>query len=332
VNPADTGPGAASGAARSRHWSTIGEVTCAWGVWFLYFLHRIFGRTLFRIVIYPVVTYFWLTRPLARRSSMAFLTRVEQTAGTFGGRPTWRHSLRHLFCFGDTLLDKLLAIGGRYRFDNVRYEGVEVLREQIARGQGGVIMTAHLGCLELCRAVADRRDGMRLTVLVHTQHAEQFNQILSRLDPESGVQLYQIVDISPATALELSARVQAGEFVAIAGDRAPAHGGRAVRVPFMGAPARFPIGPYVLASLMRCPLYALGCIRQRDGYLLRFTELAREVKLRRPRREEALVELATAYAAWLQAIVLESPYDWFNFYDFWADDPVTAGRQVAAAS
>ena len=47
------------------------------------------------------------------------------------------------------------------------------------------------------------------------------------------------------------------------------------------------------------------------------------------RREQALVALATAYAAWLEALVVQSPYDWFNFYEFWADDPVTVGRQGA---
>ncbi|KAI3593091.1 Lysophospholipid acyltransferase [Cupriavidus sp. U2] len=319
--------GAALQAGRSRHWSTIGEVTCMWGVWCLYFLYRIFGRTLFRLAAYPVVTYYWATHPLARRSSLDFLTRVQQTAGTVGTVPGWRHTLRHLFSFADTLLDKLLAIGGRYRFGNVTREGNEVLVEQIARGQGGIIMTAHMGCLELCRVLANQRDGMRLTVLVHTRHAERFNRILSRIDPKSGVQLYQVDDISPATALDLTAKVQAGEFVAIAGDRAPAHGGRAVRVPFMGAPARFPVGPYVLAALMRCPLYAMGCVRHGDGHLLRFTELSHAVVLPRANRDAALTALATSYAAWLQALVAQSPYDWFNFYDFWADDPVQTGRQ-----
>ena len=323
--------GAGSGAARrapSRHWSTIGEATCVWGVWCLYGLYRVFGRALFRAVLYPVVTYYWITHPLARRASMDYLIRMD-AVGAAGARPTWRHTLRHLFSFADTLLDKLLAIGGQYRFGNVIREGHQVLLDQIASGQGGIIMTAHMGCLELCRVLANQRQGLRLTVLVHTAHAERFNRILSRLDPKSGLQLYQVDDISPATALDLAARVQAGEFVAIAGDRAPAHGGRAVRVPFLGTPARFPVGPYVLASLMRCPLFAMGCVRHGDGHLLRFTEITRHVVLPRASRDAALTALATAYAAWLEALLVRSPYDWFNFYDFWADDPVRTGRQDA---
>ena len=311
---------------RAQHWSMIGESTCVWGIWLLYALYRVFGRFLFRAAMLPVVLYFWLAYPLARRSSMEYLQRLESVTGALGQRPTWRHSVRHLFSFGDTILDKLLAIGRHYRFDRVSKEGADVLLRQIASGQGGIIMTAHVGCLELCRAMANRIDGLRVTVLVHTAHAQRFNRILARLDPESTLQLYQIDDISPATALELAAKIEAGEFVAIAGDRTPAHGGRAVRVPFLGAPARFPVGPYVLAALLKCPLFAMGCVRQGDGHLIRFAELERNVTLPRAAREARFAMLARRYAGWVEGLVALSPYDWFNFYDFWADDPISVGR------
>lgn len=324
VHPDTSSSGSQS--ARAQHWSAIGEATCVWGIWLLYALYRVFGRVLFRMVMVPVVAYFWLAYPLARRSSADYLRRMEAATGAIGKRPNWRHSLLHLFSFGDTILDKLLAIGGRYRFEHVSKEGADVLLRQIASRQGGIIMTAHVGCLELCRAMANRIDGLRLTVLVHSAHAERFNRILARLDPDSTLQLYQIDDISPATAVELSARIQAGEFVAIAGDRAPAHGGRAVRVPFLGAPARFPVGPYVLAALLKCPLFAMGCVRAGNGHVIRFTELARSVTLPRAGREARLAELAQRYVDWLELLVVRSPFDWFNFYDFWAEDPISVGR------
>ncbi|NUT16081.1 MAG: acyltransferase [Cupriavidus sp.] len=327
-----TTPGTARAARThlpARHWSRIGEATCVWGVWCLYAIHRLFGRGAFRAVLYPVVTYYWLAHGAARRASLDYLRRVHCVIAAAGGadaEPGARQTLRHLYAFADTLLDKLLAIGGRYAFGNVTREGVEVMLRQIESGQGGIIVTAHMGCLELCRVLARHRRGLRLTVLVHTAHAQRFNRILSRIDPGATLQLYQVDDISPATAEELADKVHAGEFVAIAGDRAPAHGGRAVSVPFLGAPARFPVGPYVLAALLDCPLFALGCIRHGNGHLLRFTELARTVRLPRAGRAEALAGYARAYADWLAGLLVLSPYDWFNFYDFWADPDASAGR------
>lgn len=301
-----------------RHWSRIGEATCVWGIWCLYAVHRLLGRAVFRVALYPVVVYYWLARPVARRASLDYLRRRHRAMGGEGSAPGARQTLRHVYAFAETLLDKLLAISGRYPFDDVAREGVEALERQLETGHGGIIVTAHMGCLELCRALAQKRAGLRLTVLVHTAHAERFNRMLSKLDADSTLQLLQIDDITPATAQELNERVNAGEFIAIAGDRIPVHGGRTVRVPFLGAPAQFPIGPYVLAALLDCPLFAMGCIRQGKGHLLRFTELARTVALPRARRTEALTVHASAYAAWLEGMLAQSPYDWFNFYDFWA--------------
>lgn len=318
-------PAARNATAAPRHWSRIGEATCVWGVWCLYAIHRVFGRAAFRAVLYPVVTYYWLAHGSARRASLGYLRRVHRVTGATGPAPGARHTLRHLYAFADTLLDKLLAIGGRYAFGNVTREGTEVMLRQIDSGQGGIIVTAHMGCLELCRVLARHRRGLRLTVLVHTAHAQRFNRILSRIDAGATLQLYQVDDISPATAQELAEKVRAGEFVAIAGDRAPAHGGRAVSVPFLGAPARFPVGPYVLAALLDCPLFAMGCIRHGNGHLLRFTELARTVRLPRAGRAEALAGYARTYADWLAALLVLSPYDWFNFYDFWLDPDASAG-------
>lgn len=320
-HPRSTGPQPANARGMGRHWSQIRESTCVWGIWTLYALYRLCGRTLFRAVLYPVVTYYWLARPAARRASLDYLRRVQAATGAVTPPavvPGLRHSLRHLFSFADTLLDKLLSIGGSYPYGNARREGEDVLLAQIASGKGGIIVTAHMGCLELCRVLASQREGMRLTVLVHTAHAAQFNRILQRLNPDSGMQLFQVDSISPGSAMQLAEKVRAGEFIAIAGDRVPVHGGRAVSAPFLGTPARFPVGPYVLAALLECPLYAMGCVRSGASHLLRFTELAREVSLPRARRETALTACAEQYAHWLTGVLAESPYDWFNFYDFWA--------------
>ncbi|NSX04374.1 LpxL/LpxP family acyltransferase [Cupriavidus gilardii] len=309
---------AAAGRRWSRHWADIAESTCVWGIWSLYAVNRIFGRTLFRVLLYPVVMYYWLTRPAARRASVDFLRRVHRYGGAAGAVPGLRHSLRHLLSFAETLLDKMLAISGRYRFDAVRRDGAELMARQRDSGRGAVIVTAHMGCLELCRVVSTHKAGLRVNVLVHTMHAERFNRILSRLDPQAVVQLIQVTEITPATALLLQQKIEAGEFVAIAGDRVPLEGGRSVTVSFLGAPARMPIGPYALAALLRCPLLAMSCVRAGDGHLLRFAQLAEAVVLPRGGRLQALTRHAQAYADWLAVQVCASPYEWFNFYDFWS--------------
>ncbi|MDZ5459471.1 LpxL/LpxP family acyltransferase [Azohydromonas lata] len=308
--------------AAAPHWARIGESSFVLGMWLLYGVHRLLGRLPFRLCLYPVVAWYWATRPQARRASLQYLQRLQAAHDgavcAAGTAPGLRHSLRHFLSFAETILDKMLAFSGRYPFSAVRFHGAEQVQALITRGQGGLFVTAHVGCLELCRALADRCPGLRLSVLVHTRHAERFNAMLRRLDPHSRVQLLQVTEVDATTAVLLAQRVQAGEFVAIAGDRVPVRLGKVARVPFLGHEAAFPVGPYVLAALLKCPLILLGCVREGAAHAVRFDVLAERVELPRARREAALVAQAAVFAQALERLLRRAPYEWFNFFPFWA--------------
>ncbi len=314
-------PRAATASGESRHWAQVGETTFVAGIWLLYALHRVAGRLLFRVAMGPIVLLHWLSRPALRRDSLDYLRRLHAVTGR--SAPTWRDSLAHVACFADTMLDKLLAMAGRYPTARVRSEGHEAVLAHLRTGQGVVLATAHIGCLELCRALAAEMPGFRVNVLVHTRHAQRFNRILDRLQRGSAaadgaaVRLIEVTDIHPALAMQLAERVAAGECVAIAGDRVPVRSGRTLTLPFLGAPARFPIGPYLIAGLLKCPLYFMGCVHEDRGYALRFERLADRIPLPRGGRELAMTPAAEAYVDALTRCLRRSPRDWFNFFPFW---------------
>jgi predicted LPLAT superfamily acyltransferase len=318
-------------ATRGQHWADIGESTSAAGILFLCGIHRWLGRWPFRVCVYPVVLFHWLTNATARRASLQYLRRLHAHAdmlheGVFATTPGWRHSLRHFACFAETLLDKILALGHRYPAQQVRMHREHMLAA-IGQGQGGVIITAHIGCLELCQALADRVPGFRLTALVHTAHAQRFNRLIRRLDPQGQVELLQVTDLGPATAVMLAERVARGEFIAIVGDRVPLRGGRSVPVPFLGHLAPFPIGAYVLASALACPVFTMACTHAGQGYDIRFERFADRIVLPRGSRDAALAEQAARFAQWLEAQVRGAPYDWFNFFPFWDQVPHDASTE-----
>ena len=117
--------------------------------------------------------------------------------------------------------------------------------------------------------------------------------------------------------LRLADKVAAGEFLAIAGDRIPVHGSKTVRIPFLGEEADFPVGPYLIASLLGCPLFLMLSVHEGAGYVLEFEKLADVVRLPRRNRDAALAEHACRFADALTARLQRSPYDWFNFFAFW---------------
>ena len=305
---------------RGQHWAEIGESTSVGGILLLCAVHRWLGRWPFRVCVYPVVLVHWLLNGTARRASLQYLRRAHAHLGVPAEAPGMRHSLHHFAMFAETLLDKILALGQRYPVDRVRMHREGVLA-RVRSGQGGLIVTGHLGCLELCQVMAEQVPGLRLTALVHTAHAERFNRMMRRLDATTRVELLQVTDLGPADAVKLAERVARGEFVAIAGDRVPLRGGRTVDAPFLGQPAPFPIGAYVLGAALKCPVFTMACTHEGDGYSVRMDAFAERIELPRGSRDAALAGYASQFAAWLERQVRLSPYDWFNFYPFW--DQVT---------
>ncbi|MES2935552.1 MAG: acyltransferase, partial [Pseudomonadota bacterium] len=193
-----------SGARENRHWAHIGESTFLFGIATLYWVHRLLGRRCFTFVLRPVVLFYWLARPGLRANSLQYLQRIEAATGALGHTADWRDGCRHVTLFAETMLDKLLAVSGRYHFKSVKMIGREALRP------GCLIVTAHLGCLELCRTMGDRFGGKKLNILVHTRHAEKFNSILKRLNPNNAMRLIEVSEINPMTMVMLAEKIDEG--------------------------------------------------------------------------------------------------------------------------
>ncbi|MGH6647954.1 acyltransferase [Aquabacterium sp.] len=319
---------AASKVASAPHWANLGENTFVAGIQVMFWVHRVLGRLPFLVCLYPIVFFYWATQSLARRSSLEYLQRLEAASGALGHAPGWRDTLAHFLAFADTILDKLLAVSGALDGRALRIEGEAGLQALAKEGRGAIIVMGHVGCMELCRVNAERQRGLRLNVLVHTIHAERFNRLLQRLNPDSQVHLIQVSEVNPATAMLLADKVAQGEFVAIAGDRVPVRQSMTVPADFLGESAPWPVGPYVLAALLKCPLYAMACVRNAGGeYVLQASCLAEQVTLPRRERQEAMAAYAQQFSHWLEALLAQAPLAWFNFFPFWQQGAPSPGLE-----
>ena len=122
----------------------------------------------------------------------------------------------------------------------------------------------------------------------------------------------------PTFIFDVERLVAAGELVGTMGDRVGADG-KAVEVPFLGAPASFPTGPYLLAAALGCPVYlGFGLYHEPNRYALYCEPFAERVVLPRATRAEAVAGYVARYAARLEHYCRLAPYNWFNFYDFWS--------------
>lgn len=296
------------------HWAGLAERGAAWGLWLTAWVYARLGRGACLALLAPVVGYFYLTGAEQRLASRQFLGRVLKR------QPRGWECYRHTLDFAIRAVDTIAAWSGRLPAAALRVDDPDTLAAAAADPKGAVLVVCHHGNAELARALMDPALRQRLTVLVHTRHAENFNAVLRRFNPEAALRLIQVTDLGPDTAIALQERVERGEWIAIAGDRVPVLSqGRVVEAAFLGETAEFSVGPWVLAALLECPVHLLFCRRTGAGewsmVLERFTD---RVELPRGRRAEALRQLVQAYAARLESQCWRDPYQWYNFFDFWA--------------
>jgi predicted LPLAT superfamily acyltransferase len=308
----------------SPHWARQQEVRGLWGMRLMLLVWRLLGRKAFSLLLYPVVGVYWLTAATARRASQRWITRVrEQLAARRMPVPPTLTSYRHFLRFGEAMLDKIASWRGELQFerDVVFAAGAEeTLNVRDPRGK--LLLASHLGDVEACRALAQLQGGKIINALVFSDNAQRFKQIMAEMAPQAGLNLMPVTDIGPETAILLQEKLDRGEWIAIVGDRIavnPQRGGewRVCWSCFMGQAAPFPQGPFILAAILRCPVNLIFALRQQGKLHIYCEPFADPLLLPRADRQQALQHAIDRYAERLEHYALQSPLDWFNFFDFW---------------
>ena len=304
-------------------WWRMAERGSCLGMMLLALSQRILGRRVTSWWLHPIVFYFLLTGRPAREASFRYFARLNEASSVDAHvpRPGWRTAYRHMLSFAQSGLDKIAAWSGRLSMDDVEFEDRAAFNALSASGRGALIIGAHLGNLEMTRALAVTGGHARITAIVYVEHAKRFNSVLAKAHDDFGMQLVHVTNMGPATAMMMQQRIEAGELLVIVGDRVPARDsalhGRTTEAAFLGAPARFAQGPYVLAHSLGCPVYLFFCLKESGRYRLYFEPFAERVMLPRTERTERLRGYAQQYADRLEFFCRKAPYQWFNFFDFW---------------
>lgn len=129
---------------------------------------------------------------------------------------------------------------------------------------------------------------------------------------------------TPDSMLRVIEQLDKGAWVGMLADRAISEGGM-VSVPFLGATASFPAAPFRIAALTgQKVILMVGLYRGANRYDLHFETLIESPSLPRADRDQIIERWIRLYASRLEHYCREAPYNWFNFYDFWAGDDSTA--------
>ncbi len=301
------------------HWADARELGGVAGMGLLFTLYRVLGRPAFTAVLYPVVAYFYMTAVTARRASRDYLAAVRARLIALGRPAPRRLSVfGHLVAFGNGVLDRIAMWVGALPIESIAIEDLAKLERFRSGSHGALFIGSHHGNLEVLRAFGDKARGLKINALVHTRHSPKLDRLFAAMNPAMLERMIQVDSLGPEAVTMLRDKLAAGEHIAIAADRVPVrHTHRSLRVPFLGRPAPFPQGPFVLASLLECPVYLLFCLKIDGRYRIFLEPFADPLLLPRSTRREALQRAIERYAARLEEHCLLAPMQWFNFFDFW---------------
>ncbi len=311
-----------SNPSTKSNWSNTPEKGNLFVLRFCLWLYRLLGRGLFLAVINVIIFWYWLFSPKTRQHSHAYLCKLHRHASTrspFGHTPNLWQTYRHLQAFGRSIADKIHGWSGGVTEADLTLFGHEHIRRLY--GKGAVILVSHFGNIELLRAIKSEHRQC-VNVLVYNKHASAFNAFLQSVNPKAGIRLISVDDMGIDTAIALQERLDAGEWVVIAADRVPITSSRKQAVSFLGQSAYFPEGAWHLAHLLHAPTVAVFCYeihsKKSQCYELHIYPLSEDLRLPKKNRQAALHTHLQNYANILEQHCINAPYQWFNFYDFWA--------------
>lgn len=311
---------------QQRHWAGTAERKGLWGMRLMLWVYQRLGKGPFTLLLWPVVGFYWLSGHQARAASKQWLARVGDVARQRQlTLPAPLGSYRHFLRFGQAMLGKVASWRGDLRWGrdiDFAPGAEETLRASAGSGGGKLILASHLGEIEACRALAQRLSGLTINALVFTDNAARFQHMMQRIAPQASSHLIPVSNIGPETAILLRQKLDAGEWVAIVGDRTAINrqrGGvrRVIWSVFMGRQAPFPQGPFVLAAALRCPVLLMFALREQGMLRIHCEPFADPLDLPRQNRQQALQQAVDLYARRLEHYALRAPLDWFNFFDFW---------------
>jgi predicted LPLAT superfamily acyltransferase len=236
----------------------------------------------------------------ARAASRAYLHRAQ------GRRPGILDIARHFFVFGTTVLDRIYLLNDEvHRFD-ITIHNEAIVTEILHQGSGCLLLGAHHGSFEVLRSVGRHQPDLRVSLAMYEDTGRKIGAALNAINPHLAPHIIGLG--TPGAMIQIRDCLERGGFVGMLADRT-LQGDSPLRIPFLGADAAFPTGPARLSALLDTPVVLMfGLFKGGNRYEVHFERL----------EAAEPAQLVARYVERLEHYCRLTPYNWFNFFDFWA--------------
>jgi predicted LPLAT superfamily acyltransferase len=224
---------------------------------------------------------------------------------------------RHFFRFGMSLLDRymfLLKTKSPFSFRTINEQAITAA---VGEGKGVILLSAHLGNWEIAGNLLFDRTHASVNFTMVDAEKSEIKGVFDKAIVKRRVAIIPIGRDSMAFIMSVRDALRRGEIVCMHGDRM--FGSKGMKKEFLGGWVEFPLGPFAMAAITGAPIIPIFAVKKGlRTYEFKAGEMIAFPPDSLHDRDKLIEDAVEKYVKILEQAVKENPYEWFNFYDFWA--------------
>lgn len=221
---------------------------------------------------------------------------------------------RNYYQFGQTIIDRIVMMSGIPNRFTFNFDGEEHLHQMAAAGKGGLLLSAHVGNWEIAGHLL-KRINTPINIVMYDGEYEKIKDYLTGVTGQRNAQVI-VIKNDLAHIYQINEALEKNEFVCMHADRFVA-GNKSINIPFLGAEAPFPAGPFVLSSRLQVPVSFVFALKE-TGTHYHFFATPPQTYYTLPKNESVQTMLGD-FASAMEEKVKAYPAQWYNYYAFWTE-------------
>lgn len=271
---------------------------------FVFCIKKLGIKAAYSVLIFVAFYYFLFERKSNRATFYYFRNRLH-----YSYLKSKIMVYKSYFIFGQTLIDKTaISAGLRDKF-TYEFDGIDLLRELLAEKKGGVLISAHVGNFEIAEHFFGEIDlECQINLVTSDGEHSAIKEYLERVTKKPSVK-FIIVKDDLSHIFEINNALSKNELICFTGDRY-FEGSKVMTETLMGEEAKFPAGPFLIASRLKVPVVFVYVMKEPNLHYHLYARMA-NVK---QRDEKGLLK---AYTESVESMLEKYPLQWFNYFLFW---------------
>lgn len=278
--------------------------------WLIRMLRVIDVRILYAFAFVFVVPPTLVVNGKARKSTYAFYRHILG----FGTLKSVWMTYKNFCAFTQVVIDRFAMYAGR-KFQ-VEIDGYDKFLNLAGGQEGFVQLSSHIGNYELAGYTLVARDK-RFNALVFG--GEKESVMANRRSMFDGNNIRMIPMMPDMSHLfVINEALSDGEIISMPADRV--YGSQKhYLINFLGRPAKFPQGPFLLAAMRDTPVLYVTVMKTGVVKYRITVECLKQASVSAPTKVKAQ-QLAAEFVSLFQSTVRKHPAQWYNYFDFWTND------------